>query len=41
MTIRLMLESRFPIDVLLLLGLAIPAGFGWQVGAWLATKLLR
>lgn len=40
MTLQLMLSSRFPIDVLLLLAVSCIAGFGWALGGRLAGKLL-
>ena len=41
MTLQLLLSKPFPIDVLVLLGVAIVAGFGWAVGTWLSGKVFR
>jgi len=41
MTIQLMLTKPFPIDVLVLIAVALVSGFSWAVGAWLAGKVAR
>jgi hypothetical protein len=40
-TLQLVLSKPFPIDLLVLIGVALVSGFGWTVGAWLASKVLR
>lgn len=37
---QLMVSARFPVDVLLTLGLGVLAGFAWSIGARMAGKLL-
>lgn len=39
MTLQLMLSRPFPIDILLLLGVACVAGFAWAIGARIAGRL--
>lgn len=41
MTFQTMLSVRFPIDLFILVGVAFAAGFGWTVGAWVCSRLLR
>lgn len=38
--IHLLLAGPFPIDALVLLGVAFLSGFGWSVGAKVAGRLL-
>lgn len=41
MSLHYLLEARFPVDMLVLLGVALVSGAGWTVGAWLMGKGLR
>lgn len=41
MTVQLILTKPFPIDILVLLGVALVAGAGWFAGGWLMAKVLR